>query len=63
MINRINALKDLIIANVQNICNLIGREGYNIGRIVLSTSIFLYSIKKQQQLFTPSFTIKNMNEN
>ena len=27
-----------IIANVQNICNLIGREEYNIGRSVLSTS-------------------------
>ena len=49
MINRINALKDLITINVRNICNLIGREEYNIGRIVLSTSIFLYSTKKQQQ--------------
>ena len=24
----------LLIDNVQNICNLIGRQGYNIGRIV-----------------------------
>ena len=35
----------MLIANVQNICNLIGREEYNIGRIVLSDSI-LYSLTK-----------------
>ena len=29
----------IFIANVKNICNLIGREEYNIVRIVLSTSI------------------------
>ena len=39
-------------ANVQNICNLIGREEYNIGRIVLSTSIF-YSLTKKQQHSNP----------
>ena len=36
------------IANVQNICNPIGREEYNIGRIVLSVSI-LYSLTKNEK--------------
>ena len=32
----------IIIANVQNICNLIGREEYNIGRIVLYFNIVIF---------------------
>ena len=38
-----------IIPKAQNICNLISREEYNIGRIVLSTSILHSKRKKQQQ--------------
>ena len=38
-----------IIAKVQNICNLISREKYNIGRIALLTSILYSETKKQQQ--------------
>ena len=34
-----------IIAKVQNICHLIGQEEYNIGRIVLSTSILNFLTK------------------
>ena len=37
-----------IISNIQNIWNLIGREEYNIARIVLSTSVS-YSLTKEQQ--------------
>ena len=37
-----------LIANVQNACILIGREEYNIDRIVISISI-LYSLTKKQQ--------------
>ena len=36
-----------VIANVQNICNLIDREEYKNGRIVLSTSILLNSLTKK----------------
>ena len=36
----------IIISNEQIICNLIGREEYNIGRIVLSTSILRSLTKK-----------------
>ena len=32
--------------SVQNICNLIGREEYNIGCVLLSTSMF-YSLTKK----------------
>ena len=35
----------LFIANAQNICNLIGRDEYNIGCIVLS---ILYSLTKKK---------------
>ena len=35
-----------IIPTVQNICNLIGREEYNIGLIVILTSI-LYSLTEK----------------
>ena len=35
----------MLIANVQSICNLIGREEYNIARILILASI-LYSLKK-----------------
>ena len=34
-----------VIANVQNICNLIGREEYNISHFVLSVSIFYFVTK------------------
>ena len=53
----------ITIAKIQNICNLISREEYNIGRIVFSTSILYSKTKKQQQQFTPSFTVKKMNKN
>ena len=36
-----------IVANVKDICNLIGRDEYIIGRILLSVSI-LYSLNKKQ---------------
>ena len=39
----------IIIANVQNICNLIGREEYNIGRIVLFQYCNLWLNKKNQK--------------
>ena len=39
-----------IIANIQNICNLIGQEGYYIGRIVLSISV-LHSFTKKKTTF------------
>ena len=39
----------IIIANAQNICNLISQEERNIGRIVFSTSILYSETKKQQQ--------------
>ena len=38
----------IIIANAQNICNLISQEECNIGRIVFSTSILYSETKKQQ---------------
>ena len=38
----------MLIANVQNFRSLIDREDYNIGRIVLLTSIF-YSLTEKQQ--------------
>ena len=41
-----------IMANVQNICHLIGLEEYNIGRIALSTSI-LYSLTKISNIWIP----------
>ena len=36
----------MFITNVQNICNWIGREEYNVGCTVLSISI-LYSLAKK----------------
>ena len=41
------------------ICNLIGREEYNVGRIVLSSSI-LYSLTKKQE-HSNSVARKNKN--
>ena len=38
-----------LIANVQNICNLIGLEEYNFDRIVLLASI-LYSLTKNNNI-------------
>ena len=38
----------MLIAKVQNICNLIVRKEYNIGRMVLEASV-LHSLKKHQQ--------------
>ena len=48
---------NVLIANKQNICNLIGREEYSIFRIVLLVSI-LYSLTKVQQ-HSISVTQKN----
>ena len=47
----------LIIANVQNICNLIGRKEYNIGYIVLSISI-LYCLAKKNHSITATGKIE-----
>ena len=49
----------MLIANVQNFRSLIGREEYNINRIVLLTSI-LYSLTKKQQ-HSNSMEQKNRN--
>ena len=38
------------IINIQNICDIIGREEYSIVLIVLSTSI-LYSLTKKKKIF------------
>ena len=46
-----------IIANVQNICNLIGQEEYNISHIVLLVSMS-YSLTKQKQHL---ISVKNGN--
>ena len=40
----------MLIANIQNICNLIGREKCNIGSIVLSIST-LCSLTKNPKTF------------
>lgn len=40
----------MFIGNVQNICNLIVAEEYNIGYIVFSVSI-LCSLKKNDNIF------------
>ena len=37
--NYLSLIIIIIIANIQNICNLIGREEYNIGRTVLLVSM------------------------
>ena len=39
-----------VIANVQNICNLTGREDYRIVRTILSVSI-LYTLTKTTKTF------------
>ena len=38
------------IANMQDICNLIGREEYNVGRIVISVTILHSDQKKKKKL-------------
>ena len=48
-----------IIANLQNICHLICREEFRVGRIVFSTSI-LQSLAKSQQ-HSNSVVGKNIN--
>ena len=48
-----------VIANLKNICNLIGREEFNIGHIVL-LALILYSLTKNQQ-YSKSVSGKNLN--
>ena len=39
----------MLIADVQNMYNMIGREEYSIDRIVYSASILFYLIKTKKQ--------------
>ena len=48
-----------VIANLKNICDLIGREQFNIGHIVL-LALILYSLTKNQQ-YSKSVSGKNLN--
>ena len=48
-----------VIVNLKNICNLIGREEYNINLIIL-LALILYSLTKKQQN-SNSVTGKNLN--
>ena len=48
-----------VIVNLKNICNLIGREEYNINLIIL-LALILYSLTKKQQS-SNSVTGKNLN--
>lgn len=61
----INIYIHLIIANVQDICNLIGREEYNIDRIIFSisniqTTTFKFHGRKKQKSI--NFKFKEMND-
>ena len=42
----------MLIADVQNMCNMIGREEYSIDRIVHSASILFYLTKKNKTAAT-----------
>ena len=42
----------MLIADVQNMCNMIGREEYSIDRIVHSASILFYLTKKKKTAAT-----------
>ena len=48
-----------VIVNLKNICNLIGREEYNINLTIL-LALILYSLTKKQQN-SNSVTGKNLN--
>ena len=48
-----------VIVNLKNICNLIGREEYNINLTIL-LALVLYSLTKKQQN-SNSVTGKNLN--
>ena len=50
------------IANVQNICNLIGRDECNFSRIVFSTSIVYCLTKKHNKIWFPCQKKKLFNQ-
>ena len=68
MASKIIKLYYLIIANVQNICNLIGCEEYYLGRVVPSLAI-LYSLTKKHhsrsshpEMFLEKICSENMQQ-
>ena len=52
--------KILFIANLQNICNFIGQDEYNIGRLVFRFNIVLFD-KKRNNIRFPWKEKKNRN--